>query len=114
MTEAGIVVSWTMNADDWQAVARVLDRAGVEAMVAFARGTKAREPVRFAKFFLKAGWVGLPPKSTKPVASLGKPPHCGHPDCDPITRTRESENDRGIRSLDRCPNCHPNAKGHAA
>ncbi|MFJ3141664.1 hypothetical protein ACIPJM_04335 [Streptomyces halstedii] len=117
MTEAGIVVSWTMNADDWQAVARVLDRAGVDAMVTFARTAKSREPIRFAKFFLRAGWSGLPPKSTKPSsapAAAGKRPHCGHPDCDPITRTREIENDRGLRNLHPCPDCHPTAKGQAA
>lgn len=115
MTEAGIVVSWTMGADDWQAVARVLDRAGVDAMVTFARGAKSRDPIRFAKFFLKAGWTGLPPKSAKPAASsASKPAHCGHPDCDPITRTREIEDARGIRSLHPCAVCHPNAKGQAA
>ncbi|MEW1630782.1 hypothetical protein AB0387_25910 [Streptomyces sp. NPDC089173] len=116
MTEAGVVVSWTMSADDWQAVARVLDRAGIDAMVAFARTAKSREPIRFAKFFLRAGWAGLPPKSTKPAAApaAGKRPHCGHPDCDPITRTREIENDRGLRSLHPCPDCHPTAKGQAA
>ncbi|GGJ87189.1 hypothetical protein GCM10011583_18420 [Streptomyces camponoticapitis] len=114
MTEAGIYVSWQMTADDWQAVARILDRAGVEQMVKFAAGTKAREPIRFAKFFLKAGWVGLPPRSTRPQPAADKPPHCGHPDCDPITRTRETEDARGIRSLNRCPECHPNTKGRAA
>lgn len=118
MTDAGMHVSWQMSAEDWQSVARVLERAGVDAMVTFARGTKTREPVRFAKFFLKAGWLGLPPKSTKPTASTrpvrAVPDWCKHPDCDPVSRTRETEDARGIRSLHPCPDCHPKAKGQAA
>jgi len=118
MTEAGIVVSWTMNADDWQSVARVLDRAGVDAMVAFARGTKAREPIRFAKFFLKAGWAGLPPRSAKPRPAAQHlrsiPDWCGDPECDEKSRMRQSEDSNGLRSLRPCKQCHPKAKETAA
>ena len=119
MSEAGIRVSWQMAADDIQAIARVQQRAGVADMVAFAVKTKAsaREPIRFATYFVKAGWLGLPPATTprpKPKPDAG-PPHCGDPDCDAVTRTRETEDDRGLRSLTRCPACHPAAqKGHAA
>lgn len=117
MTEAGIVVSWSMKPSDWLEIARIVERAGVSAMVAFARDTKAtaRQPVRYATFFLKGGWKGLPPASSIPQPrTTGKPPHCGHPDCDPVSRTRETEDDRGIRSLTRCTDCHPEAKGRAA
>lgn len=120
MTDAGLDVSWQMNADDWQSVARVLERAGVERMVKFALETKARTPIRFATFYLKAGWLGLAPKSTRPRpaardARAAWPGWCKHPDCDEITRTRETEDDRGLRAVHPCPDCHPNIqKGHAA
>jgi hypothetical protein len=120
MTEAGIVVSWSMQPKDWLEIATVVQRAGIPAMVAFARDTKgtARQPVRYATFFLRGGWKGLPPaaaNSAPPRQRDGKPPHCGHPDCDPVTRTRESEDDRGLRRAHQCPDCHPNAqKGQAA
>jgi len=117
MTDAGLVVSWQMTADDWQSIARVLKRAGVDAMVDFALGVKARERISYARFYLK-GWLGLPPKSTKPRPSPQqlRTAHewCKHPDCDEQTRTREVEDARGLRSAVPCPDCHPKAKGHAA
>jgi hypothetical protein len=116
MTEAGIRVTWQMKPEDIQAIAVVQQRAGIEQMVAFARNAqaRAREPISFATFFLKAGWRGLPPAAAPRPAADTKPPHCNDPDCDPITRTRESEDARGIRSLTPCPACHPTAKGRAA
>lgn len=35
-------------------------------------------------------------------------PHCGHIDCDPITRARETEDGNGLKSLTWCSACHPN------
>lgn len=122
LTEAGITVSWGMPADDLKRTADAVQRAGVPAMVRFAVDTQRsrRERILYAKFFAR-GWSGLPPASSTPPPVPGqrpgvKPPHCRHPDCDPVTRTREIEDDRGIRSLHPCPECHPNAnrKGHAA
>lgn len=118
MTDAEIRVSWQMQAQDTQAIARVQERAGIDQMVAFARNIQARtrEPISFATFFLKSGWLGLPPMSTRPASQKpsAAPAHCGHPDCDPITRTRETEDDRGLHSLIHCPDCHPARKGQAA
>lgn len=117
MTDAGLTVSWQMQVEDWQNIARVVQRAGVDEMVRFALGCKTREPVRFARFYLKAGWLGLPPKSAKPrpAAPESLPDHCGHIDCDPVSRQREREDDNGLRSNYPCPECHPNArKDHAA
>lgn len=120
MTQAGITISWSMQPKDWLEIAAIVQRAGVPAMVAFARDTKAttRQPVRYATFFLRGGWRGLPPAaSTAPQSEPpadSKPHHCGDPDCDPVTRTREIEDDRGIRSLTRCHLCNPKAKGQAA
>ena len=118
MTDAGLDVSWQMTADDWQSIARVLQRAGVERMVKFARGAKSREPIRFATFYLRAGWAGLAPTSTKPAPQPKHlrvlPDWCQHPDCDEKTRLRQVEDANGLRSLRPCPECHPNRKESAA
>jgi hypothetical protein len=122
MTEAGITVSWSMKPADWLDIAAIVERSGAEAMVRFALDTKAttRQPVRYATFFLRGGWRGLPPKSNGPRESPSRDPRaawpewCKDPDCDEITRTRQIENDNGIRSLIRCQQCHPNRKEPAA
>lgn len=119
MTEAGMTVSWSMKPSDWLEIATVVERAGVPAMVAFARDTKAtaKQPIRYATFFLRGGWKGLPPASSVPpprAATRARQEHCGHPDCDLVTRTREIEHDSGLKTLEPCPDCHPNAKGRAA
>lgn len=119
MTDAGLVVSWQMTADDWQSIARVLERAGVEAMVNFALGAKSRDRISYARFYLK-GWLGLPPKSTKPRASKRSDPRadwpawCKDPDCDEVDRMRQTEDANGLRSLRPCPDCHPSHKDSAA
>lgn len=112
MTNAGIVVSWNMKAADWFDIAAIIDRTGVPAMVGYAKDTAAttRQPIRYATFFLRGGWRGLPPKSTAPSKAprdSSRPPYCGDPDCDPITRTRDVENERGLRFSQPCPKCHP-------
>ncbi|MGW2048634.1 hypothetical protein ACWCPF_26135 [Streptomyces sp. NPDC001858] len=118
MTDAGLDVSWQMSADDWQSVARVLQRAGVERMVKFALGAKSRTPIRFATFYLRAGWAGLPPSSTKPAPQpkhlRALPDWCEEPDCDEKTRLREHEDDSGLRSLYPCPECHPKSRKDTA
>lgn len=118
MTNAGITVSWSMQAQDMSAIADVLDRAGIDAMVRYALDTKAtsRQPIRYATFFLRGGWRGLPPKSTTPPPprAAEKPPWCGDPDCDEITRTRDVENERGLRASAPCPDCHPNSRKDSA
>lgn len=122
MTDAGLTVSWQMQAEEWQSVARVLDRAGVEEMVKFALGARSRTPIRFATFYLKAGWLGLPPRSTRPrTSSQGNrdpradwPEWCKDPDCDDVSRRREVERDNGLRVSVPCPQCHPTRKEPAA
>lgn len=112
MTDAGVRVSWQLQAGDWHDLARVIDRAGIAAMVEHARGVKAttRQPIGYARFFLR-GWKGLPPKSTRTQdVPSQKPPYCGHIDCDEITRTRETEDAKGLRINTPCPECHPNRK----
>jgi hypothetical protein len=121
MTDAEITVSWMASADDYQKIARVLQRAGVEAMVEFAVNTKAtaRKPISYATFFLR-GWLGLPPKSTKPRPKADPnlradwPPHCGDDDCDERTRLRDVEVGNGLWASKPCPQCHPSRKESAA
>lgn len=120
MTDAGLTVSWAMQAEEYQSVAQILRRAGVKAMVDFALDTKAssKKRIRYATFFLRGGWKGLPPKSTKPQTSsdpsASKPPYCGDPDCDEISRFRQREDNNGLRSVYPCPHCHPSRKEPAA
>ncbi|WP_150227043.1 hypothetical protein [Streptomyces filamentosus] len=114
-----MTVSWSMKPSDWIEISHIVQRAGIPAMVAFARDTKAtaRQPIRYATFFLRGGWAGLPPATSAPAPrdNARRPAnHCGHADCDPVTRTREIEHDNGLRTLERCPDCHPASKGQAA
>ncbi|MFJ3878018.1 hypothetical protein ACIPW5_11220 [Streptomyces sp. NPDC090077] len=117
LTENGITVSWGMPAADLITVANAVQRAGVNAMVQFAKDTQGRQRDRilYARYFVR-GWAGLPPAAAvrPPRQRDGKPPYCGDPECDEISRTREIEDDRGIRSLTPCPDCHPASKGRAA
>ena len=117
MTDAGITVSWQMQAADWNEIAAIVQRAGVEAMVAFALDTRAsaRQPIRYATFFLRGGWKGLPPRSDRPRDSPPKaprpmPPHCGHLHCDPDTRLRDVIRN-GLPEVALCPECHPETQG---
>ncbi|MER6183083.1 hypothetical protein [Streptomyces sp. NPDC001652] len=120
MTDEGITVSWAMQPEEYQQTAQVLRRAGVTAMVDFALDTKAdsKKRIRYATFFLRGGWKGLPPKSTKrrpssdPSAAM--PPYCGDPDCDEITRLRQRQDDNGLRSVYPCPECHPKSRKDTA
>jgi hypothetical protein len=119
MTDAGFnSISWQMQKQDTQSVARVLRRAGLEPMLTCAINAKARarSPIGFASYFLKAGWAGLPPKSTKPrhQPAAEKPAWCGDLYCDERTRLRDVEDDKGLRYSQPCPNCHPKRKAAAA
>lgn len=119
LAAAGLgAVAWDIKRhSDWQRIKTQLDRLGVDLMVkSAANSARAQgEPASVTAWIGR--WQSLPDPKPNPAtrdSPSSKPPHCGHPDCDPVTRTRETENDRGIRSLDRCPDCHPNAKGRAA
>ncbi|MGW2089626.1 hypothetical protein [Streptomyces sp. NPDC001880] len=118
-TNANVSVRWPFEGGQWLVIHALIKKSGVAAMVEYARKVAARRDIESAKYFMQ-GWRELPPLPAQikhppgRTTDRGKPPHCGHPDCDPVTRTRETENANGIRSLDRCPDCHPAAKGQAA
>ncbi|MFD3814965.1 hypothetical protein ACFWRZ_07855 [Streptomyces rubiginosohelvolus] len=118
-TNAGVSVRWPFEGGQWLIVHALIKKSGTTAMVEYARKVAARREIESAKYFMQ-GWRELPPLPAHPKPTTnrgpaaGKRPHCGHPDCDPITRTREIENDRGLRNLHPCPDCHPTAKGQAA
>lgn len=105
-----------MPPDDLKRTAAAVQRAGVDAMVRFAVDTQRtrRDRILYARYFVR-GWTGLPPASARPRDSPpanGSPPlpHCGNPDCDPVTRTREVEDAAGLRTLRPCPDCNPKRK----
>lgn len=117
MTQAGITVSWSMKPSDWLQIASIVQRAGIPAMVAFARKATetSRKPVLYATFFLRGGWKGLPPAAATPPQASDSPPlgpHCGHIDCHPDTRLREIEDADGLPLLVPCPDCHPAQGAH--
>ncbi|MFE3657234.1 hypothetical protein [Streptomyces sp. NPDC059165] len=124
----GIAVGWgRLSHFQWVAVQQLMKSHGVSYLVYIAKSRwNPSNPIRFGSLLLDI-WREFPapppgsPWHPDTLAARGrkettasKPPHCGHPDCDEQTRTRETEDTRGIRSLERCPDCHPNTKGHAA
>lgn len=117
MTDAGIVVSWTMRTDEWRDLLDLIDRVDISILVQRAR--EARRPgqqIQYATWFLRGTWRGLP--TTKGRVSLSRDsssaqsgPHCGDIDCHPDTRLREVEDDEGLPVLIPCSICHPATQG---
>lgn len=117
LTNAGVVVRWPFVGNQWFPIHALIKKSGVKAMVDHARKAAARANVESAKYFLQ-GWRELPPlpadSSSVPGAVRPKPPYCGDPDCDEITRTRDHENPDGLFVSVPCPKCHPKRKATAA
>lgn len=117
MTDAGIVVSWTMRTDEWRELLDLIDRVDIQILVQRAR--EARRPgqqVQYATWFLRGTWRGLPttkgrtsPRRDSAPAQAG--PHCGDLDCHPDTRLREVEDEDGLPVLVPCTACHPATQG---
>ncbi|MFC9268995.1 helix-turn-helix domain-containing protein [Streptomyces zhihengii] len=127
----GISVGWgRMSALQWVMVQQLMQSHGIPYLVHIAKSRwNPRNPILFGTLLLDIwrGFTAPPPGSPwhpdtiaanhrrKTEHPSTKPPHCGHPDCDPVSRTRETEDARGIRTLNRCPDCHPDqTKGQAA
>ncbi|MFD4596789.1 hypothetical protein ACFWPQ_02025 [Streptomyces sp. NPDC058464] len=117
MTEAGIVVSWTMRTDEWRDLLDLIDRVDIAILVQRARD--ARRPgqqVQYATWFLRGTWRGLPTTKGRAPSSRDSPPrqtgpHCGDIDCHPDTRLREVEDEQGLPVLIPCSICHPATQG---
>ncbi|MFI8962100.1 hypothetical protein ACIGO8_08285 [Streptomyces sp. NPDC053493] len=122
-----IDISWGRLSNlQWIAVQQLIKSHGIPYLVHIASSRwNPRNPIRFGTLLLDI-WLEYPAPpvgspwhpdtatARKQPTNNSKPPHCGHPDCDPVSRTRETENDRGLRSLQPCPDCHPTSKGQAA
>ncbi|MGQ4343521.1 helix-turn-helix domain-containing protein [Streptomyces sp. SAS_275] len=121
----GIAVSWTrMSSLQWITVQQLLKSHGIPYLVHLA-GLRwnQRNPIKFGTLLLdvwreyEAPPPGSPWRPRQPEQGgqqPTRPPYCGDPDCDEITRLREHEDDNGLRSLYPCPACHPSRKDKAA
>lgn len=114
----GISVSWgRLGTGQLLAIQELINTRGVNALAEIAASRwNPRDPIKFASLLLNI-WLEHPAPSQgsrAPHASPEKPPWCEDPDCDPITRTRDIENDRGLRFSQPCAKCHPNRKAPAA
>lgn len=122
LAAAGLgAVAWDIKKfTDWERIRIQMERLGIDLMVksALAAAKSRGEPDNVAAWIGR--WESLAdPKpaareTPKPNPRAAWPEWCKDPDCDEITRTRQIENDNGIRSLIRCQQCHPNRKEPAA
>lgn len=121
-----ITVGWgRLSTLQWIAVQQLMKSHGTPYLVHIASSRwNPKNPIRFGTLLLDIWheYPAPPPGSPwhpgtaarKQPSGGSKPAHCGHPDCDPVSRTREIEHDNGLRTLERCPACHPATKGQAA
>lgn len=117
LSDSNIHLSWRLSTMQWAAVQELINTRGVPFLAEQARRRwNPKDPIKFASLLIQI-WCEIPAPSQRkqqetPAASW--PPHCGDPDCDEVTRTREVEHANGIRSLTPCPNCHPSRKENRA
>lgn len=107
-----IHVSWRLSTMQWIAVQELINTRGVDFLVEQARRRwNPKDPIRFASLLIQI-WTEIPAPSKRRRDSHVRevPPHCGDPDCDPVSRQREREDDNGLRTNYPCPECHPNAR----
>lgn len=115
----GIRVSWARLSNfQLLGIQELINKRGIDSLVATAVSRwNPRDPIKFASLLLTI-WLEYPDatpgsqqRSSRPT---DLPNWCKDPDCDEQSRTHEVEDDRGLRTLQRCPDCHPASKGHAA
>lgn len=87
MTASGVVVRWPFSGNQWFPVVALINKCGIQALVAYARRTSDRTHVDSARYFMR-GWSELPPK---PAA--GSPIHVPRPH---LRAVGQSPEDRGI------------------
>lgn len=116
LSSKGIDLNWRLGDMQWIAIQELMNTRGIPFLVEQARRRwNPKDPIKFASLLIQI-WLDIPaPASRRPAAAQpAQPAWCKDPECDEISRTREIEDDRGIRSLQRCPDCHPASKGQAA
>jgi hypothetical protein len=124
LARRGISVSWArLGTGQWFAIQQLINTRGVDAMAGIAASRwNPRDPIKFASLLLTI-WLEHPmpsPSSQSPRDDPNRDPRanwpdwCKDPDCDEVTRRRRIEDDDGIRTLIRCPHCHPDRKESAA
>lgn len=119
LNRKGISVSWgNLGAGQLFAIQELINTRGVHTLAEIAASRwNPRDPIKFISLLLKI-WLEHPAPSrsaqTTRAPAAEKPPWCGDPDCDEITRTRDVETDTGHFLSAPCPHCHPNRKKTAA
>lgn len=119
LNRKGVSVSWAyLGPGQLVAIQELINTRGVQALADIAASRwNPRDPIKYVSLLLKI-WLEHPAPSLGSQASRPssqpKPPWCEDPDCDPVTRTRDIENDRGLRFSQPCAKCHPNRKAPAA
>jgi len=113
LNRKGIGVSWAnLGTGQLLAIQELINTRGVQALADIAASRwHPRDPIKFASLLLKI-WLEYPApsRSGPPVPAAAKPPWCGDPYCDEITRTRDAERPDGLRVSVPCPHCHPAAR----
>lgn len=122
----GIAVGWgRLSHFQWIAIQQLMKSHGVPYLVYIANSRwNPSNPIRFGSLLLDIWreFPAPPPGSpwhpdtlaARSRSATSKPPYCGDPDCDEISRMRQSEDANGLRSVRPCPDCHPSRKETAA
>lgn len=120
LARRSISVSWArLSSMQWIAIQELMNKRGIDSLVSVAASRwNPRDPIKFASLLLTI-WLEYPdPSAGSQVQRTSRqselPEWCKHPDCDEISRTRETEDARGLRSAVPCSDCSPKAKGQAA
>lgn len=121
----GIAVSWTRLSNlQWVIVQQLMKSHGIPYLVHLA-GLRwnPRNPIKFGTLLIDVwreyeapppGSPWRPQPAPQSSERSERPPYCGDPDCDEITRMRQHEDDNGLRSLYPCPDCHPKSRKDTA
>lgn len=109
-------VSWRLSPMQWIAVQQLINTRGVPFLVEQARRRwNPKDPIKFASLLIQI-WTEIPapPQARAARESAQRDAHCGDPDCDEISRTRDIEVGDGLKASVPCSACHPNRKERAA
>ncbi|WP_159393727.1 hypothetical protein [Streptomyces albus] len=132
LSSHGIHVRWNLRDAERDELRDLIADRGLAAMTATAVRAAQRTDVETIRYFLP-GWRELPPAAPQngsrpnlrvfpgghqPYSNsaweeaadpeeAARIPHCGHPDCDPVTRLRDTTTHDGQPWRGPCDDCHP-------